>query len=243
MFGWNFMVHKESTFKRYYASPVSLSFFVVFACGLTLMLLPIFISYNSWGLPLNNSGFWFKEGTYYEQPHVSYQHEGVVELHGRSGSDPLNIYYSTSPSLNKKSNGIMRSGVIQSASFDDNNDGNYDRIVFDITMSLKSGEEILGMNSIFFHELRLNDKAKLKIDTLTHINYEGGDIPIKSVNIGGDIVFKQTEVLQAGGKYKVSILIILIQSFTQTYFGTCTPHAIIFSFTLTNHSFLHSFIL
>ena len=203
---WDFEIHKESLFKRYYSGPCSNSTVVVFIGAFTLMVIPLFVAYSSWGIPYAQCGFWYKEGTYLEQPILDYRHQGVVQLHGRSGSDNFNLYYSTSSVLNQQQGSTLRSGIIQSATFDDNHDGIVDRLELQVSMPLLATEEVHGMSATFFHDVKLKDKAKVVFDSVSSVNFESGDVAISSVAIGGDLSVKTTEPLTAGGKYKVPYL-------------------------------------
>jgi len=201
---FDFEIHKESLFKRYYTGPWSNSALVVFMGAFSLMVIPLFVAYSSWGIPYAQSGFWFKEGTYLEQPILEYRHQGVVQLHGRSSSDSFNLYYSTSNALNQQQGSTLRSGIIQSATFDDNHDGITDRLELKVTMPLLADEEVHGMSVTFFHDVRLKEKVKVLFDSVSNVNFEGGDVAISSVAVGGDVTVRTTDPLSAGGKYKVS---------------------------------------
>ena len=201
---WDFEVHKEPLFKRYYASVVSNASLVNFICGFVLIVLPIFIGYNSWGLPYSNAGFWYKESIYFEQPIMDYRHQGVVEVHGQTASgSPFNLYYSTSSVLNQHKGSMLRPAVIQSASHDDNNDGVMDRLELNVKMPLLANEEVHGFDAIFFHDITLKEKAKILFDSVSHISYESGDVAITDVRIGGDVKLHQNEPFAASTHYKV----------------------------------------
>jgi hypothetical protein len=203
MLHWDFEVHKEPLFKRYYGGVVSQASLVTFVCGFVLIVLPIFVGYNSWGIPFSNAGFWYKEGVYYEQPILDYRHQGVVQVYGRSSTGaPFNLYYSTSSVLNQQQGSMLRPGIIQSASYDDNHDGIMDRLELQVKMPLQPNEEVTGFDALFFHDIKLKNKAKILFDSVSHINYEGGDIPIQSVNIGGDIQVQQNDPFPASSSYK-----------------------------------------
>jgi hypothetical protein len=141
----SFEVHREPMYRRYYSTYTSAAFCYSILYGVTLVLCPLFLAYNS-------AGFWYKEGTYFEQPAVSYRYQTVIELSGKttiSGtSTPLSLFYSTSPSLNMLHSGMLRSPLLQSAEFDDNLDGVNDRIELNVQMPLQPSESITGMTAM-----------------------------------------------------------------------------------------------
>ena len=203
MFNWDFEVHKEPLYKRYYVKPSSASFLMALIAGFILIGMSMFISYNSWGTPFNNGGFWLKESIKYEQPVVEYRQQAIVELHGKDvNGGPFNIYYSTSSGLNRQHSSSLRMGMIQSASMDDNQDSIPDRLEFVITMPLRTGEKILGMQMIVMNDVRLRQNAKVIFDSATYFQYEAGAAAVNSVRLGGDLIVEQTESLSVGGKYK-----------------------------------------
>ena len=203
---WNAQVHKEPLLKRYYSGPLTNSFAIVFVCGILLLGLPLYVAYNSWGIPYSQTGFWYKESVYYEQPILDYRHQGVVEVHGQdSTGSPINLYYSTSPTLNQQQGSVLRAGIIESASFDENHDGINDRVEFKVTMPLQEGESVNSFNAMFFHDVRLRQNAKVAFDSISYINYNAGDVPVSRVSIGGDVVVRQKEPFSSTGGYKVRI--------------------------------------
>ena len=61
MLHWDFEVHKEPLFKRYYGGVVSQASLVTFVCGFVLIVLPIFVGYNSWAEDSSNDSIFSKE--------------------------------------------------------------------------------------------------------------------------------------------------------------------------------------
>ena len=108
-FGLEYEVHKEPLYRRYYAgAPFSQSFIFTFIVGFLSVFLTLFIAYNS-------HGFWLKETIVYDQPHLAYRHQAVVELYGRSSTTgaPMSLYYSSSATLNSMHGDNFRSAVLQ----------------------------------------------------------------------------------------------------------------------------------
>jgi hypothetical protein len=205
MFTWDYEVHKEPIYKRYYVSPFSSAFLLSLVVGFVLMFMSIFISYNTWGTPYSNVGFWFKEEVMYEQPVVDYRHQGIVEMHGRSAEGgAFSIYYSTSQGMNQQHGDKLRMGMIQSASIDDNHDGIPDQLQIVISMPLRQGEEVLGLQALVAHDVRLREKAKVIFDSVSYFQYEAGDAAMSGLSLGGDLIVAQAEPLVDRRKYQVS---------------------------------------
>ncbi len=204
MLAWNFEVHKEPLYKRYYAGRMSSTLVFSVLVGFWFLVLPLFIAYCTWGTPRNNSGYWSKERIRYQQPDVSYRYQAIVELNGRSndGNAPLSLYYSTSPTLNLK-NSNTRSAILQSGSFDDDFDGVTDRFEFSIQMPLRDKEEILGLNAVFMHDVKIGHKNRYAFDSASVVQFQSGDSALRAVNMEGDIMVTQDSALQSSKTYRV----------------------------------------
>ena len=138
-----FEIFREPLYRRYYSSYSSASFCYALLFGAVLVFLPLLLAYNA-------DGFWFKEGTYYEQPKVDLRYQSILELYGRDSDTgkPFSLYYSTSSNLNPLHGESVRSAVVQSASFDDNHDGLNDRMELSLAMPLKPSERVSGMSAL-----------------------------------------------------------------------------------------------
>ena len=201
---WDFEVHREPLYKRYYAGHFSTTFLFSIILGGTLVLLPLFISYSAGGTPMNNGGFWLKEKTKYQQPHVAYRQQAIIQVNGRTtGTDtPFNLHYSTSNTLNQMSSDT-RMAVVQSATFDENGDGVTDRFEFTVTMPLKETEEVLGFDAIFMHDVQIKHRTKVTFDAASFVQFQGGDAAISSLHMGGDFLVQQDKACPATSQFKV----------------------------------------
>jgi hypothetical protein len=164
--------------------------------GFLLIFLPLIIAYNS-------TGFWLKEDIYYEQPLINYKYQAIVEVYGTkvNTNTPLSLYYSTSSYLNQQHNANLRSAVIQSAELDDNMDGINDRIEFSMLMPLKAYEQVTGLNILFTHDVKLQERAYYVFDSASLIQHEASS-PIKDIKIDGDMRIRQTWPLSTKGGFK-----------------------------------------
>lgn len=195
----SFEVHREPMYRRYYSGYTSASFCYAVVYGATLLILPLVLAYNS-------VGFWYKEGVYYEQPMVNYRYQAVVELYGKSSASgsslPFSLFYSTTPALNILHGDSVRSPVLQSAEFDDNLDGITDRIELSVRMPLAPKETITGMSTIMMTDVALQNRARVKFDSATLVNYNSGSA-INNVHVEGDLFLRQTWPLPVRGGQKV----------------------------------------
>lgn len=121
-----------------------------------------------------------------------------------AGNSPsiLNIFYSTSPSVNQLYNTNLRIPFLQSAEFDDNSDGKSDRLEVSVVMPTMPGEKINAVSGLLYHEVRLSDTVRYVYDAATFINYEGAT-PIEKVSFDGDITIKQTWPFSSKGGYVI----------------------------------------
>jgi hypothetical protein len=198
-FGLEFEVHKEPLYRRYYAAaPFSQSFAFTFIVGFLSIFLSLFIAYNS-------HDFWLKETIVYDQPHLFYRHQAIVELYGRSSTTgaPMSLYFSSSATLNSMHGDNFRSAVLQSRTADDNLDGIPERLEVSIKMPLKNTEEITGMSVALFHDVSINSYAKFMFDSASLISFEAGRSAISSVKVDGDLMIKQSNTLHESNTYSV----------------------------------------
>ena len=118
-------------------------------------------------------------------------------LHSTSGS-PVNLYYSTSPTISSLNEGSLRVPIVQSAELDDNLDGRVERIELGIKMPLAPGEQITGFSAVFYHEVKLSKKARYMFDGLSYVNYESSTA-MGNLYVDGDIMVRQTFSLSSKG--------------------------------------------
>lgn len=191
-----FELYREPLYRRYYATYTSAAFCYALAIGFLLVFLPLILAYNS-------EGFWYTQGTYFEQPMVNYRYQSVVELHGvdTSDSSAFSLYYSTSSNLKAAHGASVRAPLLQSATFDHNRDGRADRIDIQLAMPLKPTEQISGMSALFLYDVKLQQRAKVQFDAAAHVSYDSG-AGMSALRVDGDIELRQTWPLQVKGGLK-----------------------------------------
>jgi transmembrane protein 231 len=197
----SFEIHREPMYRRYHATYCSGACCYALFFGVTLVLLPLFLAYNT-------TGFWYKDGTYYEQPRVTYRYQTITEMHGRrwdtvgsGGSVPFSLYFSTTPALNRLHSDTLRSPVVKSAEFDDNHDGTNDRLEINLQMPLQANEDITSVSTMVLFDFALNERAKVKFDAAAVFSFDGAS-GIEEVSFGADVVMRQTWPLQVRGAQK-----------------------------------------
>lgn len=110
----------------------------------------------------------------------------------------MNLYYSTSSTINQLNYANLRMPLFQSAEFDDNRDGLTDRLELSMQMPLATNESIYSFNSIVYFDVQFSSKAKYEFDAVSYTNF-GSPSAIAKVNIDGDLLLRQTWPLIAKG--------------------------------------------
>ena len=163
-----FEVHREPLYRRYYASYTSGACVYALLYSFVLIFLPLIIAYNSYD-------FWWKDRIVYEQPNINYRYEAIVQVFG-SNTDtgtPVNLFYSTSPTINGLYANNVRTPILQSGTLDDNNDGLMDRLEIGIQMPLGISESITGFSALFYHDVSVSARAQVLYDSMNYVGYEG----------------------------------------------------------------------
>ena len=115
-----------------------------------------------------------------------------------SDSSPLNLFYSTSPAMNKLNPKNLRVAVVQSAEQDDNRDGKIDRLELNFQMPLAPSESVLSASVLLYLDVQLSGKVRYQFDSLAFARFEGA-VALSSVTIDGDLLVHQTWPLVAKG--------------------------------------------
>ena len=115
-----------------------------------------------------------------------------------SSGTPLNIFYSTSRTINQLYGTNLRLPVLQSAELDDNKDGVIDRLEINVKMPLGINETITRFDALLYHTATLSARVKYTFDGVTFVTYES-TVPTGNIQIDGDIMLRQTSTLIAKG--------------------------------------------
>eukprot|EP00600_Ochromonadales_sp_CCMP1393_P008389 CAMPEP_0174970734 /NCGR_PEP_ID=MMETSP0004_2-20121128/9571_1 /TAXON_ID=420556 /ORGANISM="Ochromonas sp., Strain CCMP1393" /LENGTH=280 /DNA_ID=CAMNT_0016220545 /DNA_START=32 /DNA_END=871 /DNA_ORIENTATION=+ len=190
----SFEVHREPLYRRYYASAFSGACCYAFAFGFILIFLPLIIAYNS-------GRFWLKEDIIYEQPKVAYRYQSIIQMSGSSDGTPLNIFYSTSPTINKLNSGNLRVPLFQSAELDDNRDGYTDRIEIGVQMPLAPTESVNGFTALVYINTQLDAKPRYIFDAISYANYESVS-SMRQLSMDGDLLLRQSWPLTVKGGFR-----------------------------------------
>ena len=119
-----------------------------------------------------------------------------------SSGTPLNIFYSTSSTVNQLYGANLRVPILQSAELDDNRDGVIDRLEINVKMPVGINETITRFDALFYHTATLSARVKYVFDGVSFVTYETSN-PIGDVQIDGDIMLRQTSTLIAKGGYVI----------------------------------------
>lgn len=189
-------VHREPLYRRYYAPYLSSTFLYISLFGFVLIFLPLIIAYNS-------ANFWLKDKTQFEQPSIKYRYHSIFEIFGSSTSgDDVNIFYSTSTTINNLYESTLRIPILRSAELDDNLDGITDRFEISMAMPISSNERIFGFSAIFYHDVKLSTPVKYTFDAVSYAHYQSA-VPLAKVDMDGDVNIRQTWLFTSKGGYKV----------------------------------------
>lgn len=192
----SFEVHREPLYRRYYAPAASFTCLYAIAVAITLILLPLFIAYNT-------TTFWIQEEIVYTQPVVEYRYQTIFEFTGtRANDEPLSLFYSTSASINELYSSTLRVPFLSSSVVDNNRDGKTDRLEINIQMPITYDERITGFTALVYFNVKLSDKVKYYFDAVAFSNYESTS-SMSALSIDGDLLFRQTWPLSGKGGYKV----------------------------------------
>ena len=111
---------------------------------------------------------------------------------------PFNLFYSTSPTVSQLYEKYLRIPILRSAELDDNRDGVMDRLEVGIQMPLGVNETVTRMDALFYHTATISNRVKYTFDGVSFVTYDSSN-PMGSLQIDGDIIFRQTSTLIAKG--------------------------------------------
>jgi transmembrane protein 231 len=187
-------VFREPLYRRYYAPINSYAFLHTVFMIFLVIFLPLIIAYNS-------TNFWIKEKEVYEQPEISYRYEAIFVFSGRNTDGPLQYYWSSISILNELNAVYLNPAILTSAVLDDNLDGAMDRLEVNVLMGVPAGAAISSLSAMLFHNAKLEEKGKYAFDTVSYANYQS-ILPIRTVTIDSDMIFRQTWPLQVTGGFQ-----------------------------------------
>lgn len=170
------------------------------------------------------SDFWYKEGTFFEQPKVSYTYNTLFQAttYNTASQSYSNLYFSSNKQLNSLLNQHLRIGVLTSAEKDDNRDGIVDTIEMNLLLPLAHAhtslnanidaqsnlaqsetEQLVAIDAVMVYDVSLSTRAKYTFQTASHISYAKANTPLSSVFIEGNLLLQQQMSLYSKGGYVV----------------------------------------
>lgn len=147
--------------------------------------------------------FWLKDDIYYEQPVVAYRYQAIFEWGGyKSNKESLNLYYSTSSTMNDLYEKQLRIPLLRTREIDVNLDGKIDRIELNVQVPLEIGETIHSFTGCVYTDIQFNGKSKYYFDAAAYLQY-GSPLPMTSLLVDGTYMIHQTWPLTAKGGYGI----------------------------------------
>jgi len=174
----------EKPYSRSFVAPrCSAAYCFHLLCAASLFFFPFFASFAS-------DHFWVKEGSYHEQPLVSFAHEAVVLLAGESPSDAVG--WSSKAGLDGLLPGKVRVPIVRSTALDSNLDGVPDSWKLELEMpsgNISKGYRHLTLLTVYTVELRY--RVLEKIGALAALDVSA-PFPATGVWARGQLRLRQT---------------------------------------------------
>lgn len=196
-----FVLHKEAVTKNYTASSrLSIAYLFVIACNIFALVVPFYF----WNV---SDGFWITEGSYREQPDVSFLYKVIMVLTTTSATtgQPSEIFVSTFNDANELRHDTFRMANIQSHEGDQDLDGIFDWFDLEVKVPLHEGEEVKSMQAIAFFDYQLTKRVKLGMESIAYASVDSA-VPLSGYDTEGDLLFRQASPLEVRG-YKSTLYV------------------------------------
>ncbi len=174
--------------RRYYASYFSLAYLFFLTTVFILVGLPFFLSYSP--------TFWLKTSSYRSQLKSTYSHKIIVTAEGPSGTV---LAYSSMPSVNKFHD-TYRAMSVSTLPHDNNFDGIMDEFDIEISIPLRSGEEVSKVDVMVFFSTMVMGSSRMVFESPVHFTFSSG-LSGSSVYASGNLDFLQSSPLPTRGGY------------------------------------------
>lgn len=168
------------------ASRCSAAYIFRIACIATFVLFPLFAAFAS-------DNIWVKEGSYREQPYVSFAHEMLVVLGGTSASDAVG--WGTHSALDSLLPPDVKVPIVRSAPYDVNHDGLTDS--WKLSLDMPTGDITKGYQHVFLlavYNVELRTRVREKMSGLIAIDINA-PYPATGVWVQGQLRFRQNTPL------------------------------------------------
>lgn len=186
-------VHEHPVKKSYTASSrLTIAYIFVIACNIFTLVVPFYF----WNGPEDFG----KEGSYREQPQVSFLYKVIMVLQAVSSAtgQQKEIFVSNLDAINMLRHDTSRMAIIQSHEEDSNLDGIIDWFELDINVPLNPDEQIKSMQTVAFFDYQLQKRVKLEMESMAYISVDS-DLPLSGYDTEGDLMFRQTNPLGVRG--------------------------------------------
>eukprot|EP00033_Pygsuia_biforma_P002720 GCRY01003004.1.p1 GENE.GCRY01003004.1~~GCRY01003004.1.p1 ORF type:complete len:318 (+),score=60.21 GCRY01003004.1:52-1005(+) len=181
-----YIVYEEPLKKVFKAPTLSLAFCCHVLLFLAACLLPIAISYGT-------NGLWVKEGTFFEQPAVTFTRHFLIDLEGAD----THITWSSLPQYNTLNRDTLRPSVVKLFEEDLDHDGKTDTLHITGSVPLKETETITDFSAAFFLDYVLEDNLRLEIQTPLFLHETSG-VARGALSLFGDLQLFQVNSLPYG---------------------------------------------
>lgn len=193
------VLHQEPVTRNYTASSrLSIAYLFVLACNISAIVIPFYF-WNS------SDGFWITEGSYREQPDVSFLYKVIMVLTTTSATtgQPDEIFVSTLDAANELRHDSFRMANVQSREGDRDLDGFVDWFELEIGVPLNEGEQVKSMQAVAFFDYQLNKRVKFGMESIAYASVDSA-VPLSGYDTEGDLLFRQASPLGVRG-YKSTL--------------------------------------
>lgn len=153
-------VHSHPVHQKYKSHICSKATLLQFFVIILTFIPPLIIAFVT-------HGFWLKESFYREQPDVRFKHEILLVLQGNTPGSFL--AYSTFQNFNQLLQQKLRIPLIKSWENDDNLDGKYDSLHFNIEIPLRDSEAIHSVQLLLIFDYQLQKYVSLQMESIAYI--------------------------------------------------------------------------
>ncbi|KAK2551021.1 Transmembrane protein 231 [Acropora cervicornis] len=192
-------VHSHPVHQKYKSHICSKATLLQFFVIILTFIPPLIIAFVT-------HGFWLKESFYREQPDVRFKHEILLVLQGNIPGSFL--AYSTFQNFNQLLQQKFRIPLIKSWENDDNLDGKYDSLHFNIEIPLRDSEAIHSVQLLLIFDYQLQKYVSLQMESIAYI-YHSSPLAGAEFSTSGKLRLQQSMPLPHKGVhaiYNISVI-------------------------------------
>mmetsp|Transcript_4323 Transcript_4323/g.9858 ORF Transcript_4323/g.9858 Transcript_4323/m.9858 type:complete len:317 (+) Transcript_4323:211-1161(+) len=162
------VVHSTRLYRRFHAPLLSSAFVFVALYWISVVIFAFLIAFFT-----NN--LWVKESSYREQPDVAFVKRFSIKLQG-VGADgmPLELSYSTVPSINTLAGNTLRVPTVRSSLSDPNLDLLSDIVRVNISFPLSERERVHSVQAVYALSYKLRNHVRLETEAPLPLTFHSG---------------------------------------------------------------------